>query len=182
MVNGAVLCLHGQLRALTAPGAISGSSGTSLKEENHASFWWLELLQGKRVTEAQDPPLKITRGYSIYLEQIYEKCGPRDSPCPESNVLASWVATVTFCVALVQYHLPESSVYTKRSSLDPCEYQCWLFPSGHFSLKCLMFLFIALRILVYRREIMERRMAQQSQEVVALSASWSSGHALFNNK
>lgn len=31
----------------------------------------------------------------MYLEQIYEKCVPRDSLCPESDVLASWVATVT---------------------------------------------------------------------------------------
>lgn len=107
MIHCVVLSWHGQLCALIAPGAIPGSSGTSLKEENHASFWWLELLPGKRVTEAQEPPLKITRGCAIYLEQIYEKCVAGESLSPERNVLASWVATVTFCVALIQYHIPE---------------------------------------------------------------------------
>lgn len=38
MISCAVLSLHGQLCAHIATSAITDSSGTSLKEENHASF------------------------------------------------------------------------------------------------------------------------------------------------
>lgn len=104
MISCAVLSLHGQLCAHITTSAITDSFGTSLKEENHASFWWLEILQKKRkkkvshrkwgkwekwVTEAQERPLKITGDYSINLEQIYEKYMPRYTLCPEGDVLAS---------------------------------------------------------------------------------------------
>lgn len=47
IINCVILSLHGQLCPFTVPSAITGSSGISLKEENHASFQWLELLQAK---------------------------------------------------------------------------------------------------------------------------------------
>lgn len=107
IINCVVLSLHGQLCPLKVPSAITGSSGISLKAENHASLQWLELLQAKWVTDVQEPPLKIARDYSIYLKQIYEKCVPRTSLHPESelgcnndhlhgpnSVLCSWIISL----------------------------------------------------------------------------------------
>lgn len=65
---------------------------------NHGLLWYLHerqkpckilaawVLAEKWITEVQGPPLKTAGGYSIYLEQIYEKCVPRDSVSRERCV------------------------------------------------------------------------------------------------